>query len=67
MIEMKPQYIIDDSGKKISVVISIAEYEKMLEDLDDAYCSKLYTKALELNEPSIPLEEYIRSRKNPDA
>ena len=60
---MKPQYIIDDSGKKVSVVISIKDYEKMLEDLDDTYCSKLYKEAIEVNEPSISLEEYTKNRK----
>ena len=63
---MKPQYIVDDSGKKISVVISIEDYEKMLEDLDDAYCSKLYANAIQLNEPTIPLEDYVRNRKSSD-
>lgn len=63
---MKPQYIVDDSGKKVSVVLSIKDYEKMLEDLDVAYCSKLYASALELNEPSISLEEYKTTRKTSD-
>lgn len=63
---MKPQYIVDDSGKKVSVVISIEDYEKMLEELDEAYCSKLYANAIQLNEPTIPLEDYIRTRKSSD-
>ena len=63
---MKPQYIVDESGKKVSVVLSIKDYEKLLEDLDESYCSKLYQKAIEINEPSIPLEEYIKNRKRSD-
>lgn len=63
---MKPQYIVDDSGKKVSVVLSIKDYEKMLEDLDLAYCSKLYDDALTLNEPSVSLEDYKKNRKNSD-
>ncbi len=63
---MKPQYIVDDAGKKVSVVISLEDYEKMLEDLDDIYCSRLYNNALELNKPSISLEEYTKNRKRSD-
>jgi hypothetical protein len=60
---MKPQYIVDDTGRKVSVVLSIKEYEKLMDELDEAYCCKLYDKASELNEPTVPLEEYLKSRK----
>lgn len=60
---MKPQYIVDENGKKVSVVLSVEEYEQLLDELDDAYCSKLYQKALEANEPFIPLEDYLKNRK----
>ena len=61
---MKPQFIVDSSGKKVSVVLSMAEYQKLIDDLDDKYCSELYQKALKLNEPSILLEDYIRNQKS---
>jgi len=47
----------------MSVVLSIKEYEKLMDELDEAYCCKLYDKASELNEPTVPLEEYLKSRK----
>lgn len=31
----KPQYLFDNSGKKVLVVLSIEEYEELLEDLHD--------------------------------
>ncbi len=30
-----PQYITDDKGKKLSVVLSIKEYKKMVEELEE--------------------------------
>lgn len=30
-----PQYILDESGKKIFVVLPVEEYESLLEDLHD--------------------------------
>ncbi|MFO1352039.1 MAG: hypothetical protein U1F68_15725 [Gammaproteobacteria bacterium] len=32
---MNTQYIIDETGKCVSVVLPVAEYEALLEDLDD--------------------------------
>ena len=34
-INLHPQYITDDSGDKISVVIGMEEFENMLEDIED--------------------------------
>lgn len=32
---MKPQYLTDDHGQKIAVVIPMAEYEALMEDVQD--------------------------------
>ena len=34
-INLHPQYITDDRGDKISVVIGMEEFENMLEDIED--------------------------------
>ena len=34
-VNLHPQYITDDSGDKISVVIGMEEFENMLEDIED--------------------------------
>lgn len=59
----KPQYIVDEEGKKVGVLLSIEVYESLLEELDEVYCSKLFQKAIEANEPSIPLEEYLKKKR----
>ena len=53
----QPQYITDDSGKKISVVIPIKDFKAILEDLEEFEDIKLYDKAKKSKEPSIPLNE----------
>jgi hypothetical protein len=30
-----PQYIIDESGRRVSVVLSVEAYEELLEDISD--------------------------------
>lgn len=32
---LHPQYITDETGKRISVVLPIEEYQELLEDLED--------------------------------
>ena len=33
--KLKPEYVIDDKGNKTAIILSIAEYEELLEDLHD--------------------------------
>jgi hypothetical protein len=33
--ELHPQYVTNHSGKKISVILSIAEFNELIEDLKD--------------------------------
>jgi len=34
-INLHPQYITDDNGDKVSVVIDMQEFESMLDDIED--------------------------------
>ncbi len=40
-----PQYITDNTGKKLSVVLPIKEYKKMLEELEELEDIRLYDDA----------------------
>jgi len=35
---MTTQYLTDEQGRKVAVVIPIADYEELLEDMDDLAC-----------------------------
>jgi hypothetical protein len=54
----KVQFITDSKGEKTAAVLPLAEYEKLLEDLDD-----LATIADRRDEPTIPHEEFKRKLK----
>ena len=60
ILTKNPQYITDDSGKKISVVIPIKDFKAMLEDLEELEDIKLYDKAKKSEGPSIPLNEAFK-------
>ncbi len=58
--KFKPRYIIDEKGEKKSVVLSISEYNELLEDIDDL--SKVAEKR---EEYTIPHDDLINQlRKN---
>ena len=44
-----PQFITDHKGKKISVVLSIKDYQKLIEKLEDLEDVRLYDEAKERN------------------
>ncbi len=60
---MAPQIIKDKKGKKIAVVLSIEDYEKLLEERDELEAVKAYDRAKNRKESHIPLREAIRQRK----
>jgi len=57
MITVNPNYITDNAGKKISVVLTINEFKELMEELEEMDDIKLYDEAKKSNEPSIPIDE----------
>lgn len=64
MKPIHPQFITNEKGKKISVVLSIKEYKILLEDSEELEDIKRYDEVKAKDEKSIPLKDYLKSRKN---
>ena len=60
MISLEPQYITDNAGKKISVVLSMKEFKAIIEELEELEDIKLYDDAKKSNEPSIPIDDAFK-------
>ncbi len=58
MAKLQEKYIVDAKGKKTAVVLSLEEYEELLEDLHD-----LAVIADRRDEPTISLVELKRRLK----
>jgi PHD/YefM family antitoxin component YafN of YafNO toxin-antitoxin module len=58
------QFLTNEKGEKVAVVISIEEYKKLLEELDDI---RAYDEAKASGETPVPFDEAIarieRNRK----
>ena len=60
MTAIHPQYITDNEGKKVSVILPLKEFEDMVEELEELEDIRLYDAAKTLNEPSIPIDEAFK-------
>lgn len=53
MLAIHPQYITDNTGKKISAVLPMKEFKTILEELEELEDIKLYDESKNDNEPAI--------------
>ncbi len=51
--------LTDEHGNKISVVLDIEEYEKILEELEELEDIREYEEAKASNDPAIPLQQAL--------
>jgi hypothetical protein len=67
---MKQQFITDEKGKKLAIILPIAEYEKILEDIDELEDIRLYDKTKKEDKDKgkrTLLSDYLRKRKRNNA
>jgi hypothetical protein len=61
---MSARYIVDENGKRVSVILPIEEYERLIESLEDLEDVRAYDEAkgaLDRGESEvIPLEQAMR-------
>lgn len=58
---MKTQFVTDDHGKKLAVILPIKDYEKILEDLEDLEDVRLYDEVKKSDTGErIPMEEAFK-------
>jgi hypothetical protein len=54
---MRPQFVTDDNGKKLAVILPIKEYNKMLCELEELEDIKLYDAAKKGKQEFIDAEQ----------
>ena len=56
--ELQAQYVTNETGKKVAVILPIKEFEELLDDIED-----LAILAERRNEPTISHEELVEKLK----
>ena len=68
---MGVQYVVDENGKRVGVILPVEEYERMVEELEDAADAKAADEvrdAVERGEDEfIPYEQARRERAKEEA
>ena len=68
MLHINPQYITDNTGKKISVVLPMKDFNAIMEELEELEDIKLYDEAKkEDTGERILFSEYLKNRKAKNA
>ena len=60
MLTVHPQYITDNAGRKISVVLPMKEFKTIMDELDELEDIRLYDEAKATKEPSIPIDDAFK-------
>lgn len=60
MLTVHPQYITDNSGKKISVVLPIKDFKAIMEELEELEDIRLYDDAKKSKESSVPIDDAFK-------
>jgi hypothetical protein len=59
------QFLTNEKGEKVAVVISIKEYEELMEEIEDLQTVREYETAKASGEVPIPLEQALdENRRN---
>jgi|EndMetStandDraft_4_1072995.scaffolds.fasta_scaffold35998_4 PHD/YefM family antitoxin component YafN of YafNO toxin-antitoxin module len=60
---VKPQYITNEDGEKVSVIIPLSEYERIVQELEDIEDVQLFDEAKKSSEPPMSFDEYVKQRR----
>jgi len=61
--KITPQFITNDKGEKVSVILPIKQYLKLLDAIEDKEDIRLYDEVKSRNEKRFSLDEYLKGRK----
>ncbi|HEY5967011.1 MAG TPA: hypothetical protein VIU35_03485 [Chitinophagaceae bacterium] len=62
-----PQFITDKKGNKISVVIPLTQYKRILQELEELEDLRLYDEVKARKEKTIPFNQYLQRRRKKNA
>ncbi len=59
MISVKERYVVNERGERLSVLLDIKDYRKLLEELEELECLRAYDAAKSSGDEAIPFEQAI--------
>jgi hypothetical protein len=59
VITLKERYMIDDQGNRVGVVLDMADYQKLLDELEELESLRAYDRAKASGDQAIPFDQAI--------
>ena len=59
MSGVKQQFVVDDEGRKVAVLLDIDEYHALLDALEETETARAYDAAKASGDPSVPFDEAV--------
>ncbi|MEI8202449.1 MAG: hypothetical protein WCH34_05525 [Bacteroidota bacterium] len=72
MLDVHPQYITNSTGKTLSVILPVREFNSIIEELEELDDIRLFDEVKAAGEPSVPIDEafifieHLSNNKCPD-
>ena len=63
MLTMHPEYVVDEKARKKAVLVSIVEWQSIMESIEELEDIRTYDKAKEQSDAVVPFEEAVRQIK----
>jgi PHD/YefM family antitoxin component YafN of YafNO toxin-antitoxin module len=60
MIKIQPQYVVDEKQQRKAVLISLTEWERILDNLEELEDIRAYDKAKSGPQDTVPFEQAVR-------
>ncbi len=61
--DLSPEYITDEQGNRVSVVLPIRQWQQLLDDLDELDDIRQYDEVKARNEPTSSVADYRKKRQ----
>jgi hypothetical protein len=59
MIELHPRFVVDEAGERVAVVLDVAEYDRIVQELEEMDDIRAFDEAKAAGEQPIPIEQAI--------
>ncbi|MGH2599331.1 MAG: hypothetical protein ACRDJ9_08095 [Dehalococcoidia bacterium] len=59
MATFAQRYVVDEQGNRVAVLLDIAEYERLIEELEELDAIRAYDEAKAAGDEFIPLEQAL--------
>ena len=59
MIKLKERYIVDENDNRIEVILTLADYQRLITELEELEAIRAYDAAKSSDDEAIPFEQAV--------